>query len=419
MDKKLALKDFDIVGLIKLKDVQGIERFVTPIMGEDGEVVEYLSRSKEYYNVKSMTELSDDREQLKKLLTRDLSRRNFVIVENMLNCSARVYFRKLKNYIEYGKKSEMKLQMKMAEQCLLEDTRNIICILQQSGLINLQQQNILPQGQENSEKRAIEMDNKAILYRFCEALPTFKNAEVLTPGYGAVYIGPFLSAIRGLDFTNVLKSRYIQDTSQIPTTLSFADRCSSDRPFEEGKIVILLDDNVGTGKTMMELKQELKANGVNDVLMGAIQFNWRNYYRVSVGDKKDIERFEPEDFDFITPINYAGHKLYKHAIDRLHSSGKEYLDYLKSKSYQKNDLSDFRGAIDRGILCARRCSLDLVPGYELRLISYSYPDKPIIEKYRERIPTITNPLALEMIERITETVDQEETLERIEDNRIL
>ena len=56
MDKMIELKDFDILGIIRLKNVNGIEKYVTPILDEKGEVTEYLSRSKEYYNVKSMTE---------------------------------------------------------------------------------------------------------------------------------------------------------------------------------------------------------------------------------------------------------------------------------------------------------------------------------------------------------------------------
>lgn len=94
MDQILELKDFDVLGIIRLKDVKGIEKYVTPILDKNGEVIEYLSRSKEYYNVKSMSELSMERELLKMQLTREISRRNFVILENMLNCSARVYFKK-------------------------------------------------------------------------------------------------------------------------------------------------------------------------------------------------------------------------------------------------------------------------------------------------------------------------------------
>ena len=77
MVEQVKLKEFDILGLITLHDVQGIEKYVTPVM-VNGEVTDYLSRSKEYYNVKSMTELALEREELAMKLTRDLSKRNFV-----------------------------------------------------------------------------------------------------------------------------------------------------------------------------------------------------------------------------------------------------------------------------------------------------------------------------------------------------
>ena len=65
MNEKIDLKDFDIIGIISLNDVDGIEKYVTPVRIND-KIVTYLSRSKEYYNVKSMTELALDMEQLVK-----------------------------------------------------------------------------------------------------------------------------------------------------------------------------------------------------------------------------------------------------------------------------------------------------------------------------------------------------------------
>ena len=93
MGEKLNLRDFDIIGMITLNDIEGIEKYVTPVK-KDGKTVTYLSRSKEYYNVKNMTELALEREELKSKLTMELTKRNFVILENMLNCSGKVYFKK-------------------------------------------------------------------------------------------------------------------------------------------------------------------------------------------------------------------------------------------------------------------------------------------------------------------------------------
>ena len=125
MGEKLSLTDFDIIGLITLNDVDGIEKYVTSVR-KDGKIITYLSRSKEYYNVKNMTELAIEREELKTKLTRELTKRNFVILENMLNCSGKVYFKKFEEYIMSKKSEKNRIQLQQAEECLMEDVINIL-----------------------------------------------------------------------------------------------------------------------------------------------------------------------------------------------------------------------------------------------------------------------------------------------------
>lgn len=74
MKEKFDLRDFDILGIIELDDVQGIEKYVTPII-KNGTKRKFLSRSKEYYNVKSMSELASSREELKTKLTQDINKK--------------------------------------------------------------------------------------------------------------------------------------------------------------------------------------------------------------------------------------------------------------------------------------------------------------------------------------------------------
>ena len=95
--ERVNLTDFDIMGIFTLKEVTGIEDYVTSV--SDGQ---YLSRSKEYYKPKNFTELSTDRDFLNTLLTTKNSKRNFVILENMLNSSAKVYYASLKDHILHG-----------------------------------------------------------------------------------------------------------------------------------------------------------------------------------------------------------------------------------------------------------------------------------------------------------------------------
>ncbi len=430
--ENIKLQDFDIIGMIRLKDVQGIEKYVTPVKNENGVVEEYISRSKEYYNVKTMSELAICRDELRSLLTRECSKRNFVILENMLNCSGKVYFRKFEEYIKakvQGKNFEMyEHQLEEAERCLIEDMKNILTILQGKSLINVDLTNRLPGGYENSEQRAIEMDNKAMLYMFSQILGSVSNpekVEVVTPGYGGMYIGPMLHAMYGCKFTNILKSKYIEDTTNFDN-IDVKDLASSQRPFEKGKKVLLLDDNVGTGVTLKETKQELEKAGIENIAAGAVQYNWRNYYRVSVGEKRDIERFDINDFEILTPINYAGHKLYKRAIQLLHSSGEEYIEYLKDKAYLK-DFCDMQGAVRRGILCARPVGIELDPEGRTPNRSNLDENATLIEKYKNAPTEITNPVSKRIIRTIIDYTErlgereenEEEKKKNLEDFRII
>ncbi len=416
MEEKLELKDFDVVGIINLKDVKGIEKYVTPIIEENGNVREYLSRSKEYYNVKNMTELSQEREELKKLVTRQMTKKNFVILENMLNCSAKVYFREFEEYIKNNKKDGFTNKLAQAEKCLIQDAKNILVILEGKGLINVEKENILPEGNENSERRAIEMDNKAILYTFLKSLKLKKgldNIEILTPGYGSVYIGPFVKAMYGYDFTNLLKSKYIEETTNI-NTKTIETLMSSNRVFEEGRTIILLDDNIGTGNTMEEIKNSLNKENVSKILSGAVQYNWRNYLRVSIGDKKDIDRFEIKNFDFVSPMNFAGHKLYSHAIDMLHLSSTEYIQYLNSKSYRQKEYSDLQGVLDRGIFYARKVGLEMAEG---RIVpERTIEGTEVLDKYKEGPTKITKVNSKKIIDNIIENINDFCEKEEIEKN---
>lgn len=408
--EKVGFREFDILGIIELKDVHGIEKYVTPVV-QNGKLEGYLSRSKEYYNVKSMTELALEREELRTKITSERSKRNFVILENILNCSAKVYFKKFEKYILSGKDKKAEIQMKQAEACLLEDMNNLLTIFEENREIQISPEKILPVGTENSERRAIEMDNKAILYLFLRALKMKKHpeeVEVITPGYGSVYIGPMLSAMYGYNFTNIMKSKYISEIRN-EEEKSFASVISSERIFEPGKTIFLLDDNIGTGNTMVELKSALSKEGISNLITGAIQYNWRNYYRVSIGEKTDIDRFDVNEFDLISPFNYAGHKLYKHAIDILHSSGAEYIEYLKSKNYRLKDISDMQGAIDRGVICAKYAGLEIAKDYNAPSRT-SVQRTEVLEKYRLRGTEVTNPISRKIISDVISNVQEVEKM---------
>lgn len=402
MKEELDLRDFDVLGIIELDDIQGIEKYVTPIM-KNGTKGTFLSRSKEYYNVKSMSELASCREELKIKLTQEINRRNFVILENMANCSGRVYFKMFERYILNKKAPVYREKMERARKCLLEDVKNIMTILQGEGKIEINPDKVLPYGDENSEQRAIEMDNKAMLYLFAKTLKLNKSPdeiEILTPGYGATYIGPMFNVMYGYDFTNTLKSKYIDSTIGLEKEyVPIRDLISSERILQDKKTILLIDDNVGTGTTIAELRETLRKSDVNRVITGAIQYNWRNYCRVSIGDKQGIERFEIDDFDILSPFNYAGHKLYKHAIAMLLSSGDEYIEYLHSKDYRRKDYCDLEGLVVRSLQYAQETGLTLI---DKTVISDRKKveefNGSILQRYQGGPRKITNPISIKTMQ---------------------
>lgn len=393
MSNDVELKDFDILGIIEIKDkneIKGIEKYVTPKYGKQGdkEPVSYFSRSKEYYNVKTITELSKEREELKALADRCKTKRNFVIFENMLNCSGRAYFKLFEEYLKNKNNDEVKKSMEIAKLCMMEDTKNLVSILSNEGLININANLKLPHYDRNVNKRAIEMDNKAMLYIFSKALKfnpkIARNIHVITPGYGSTYIGPFLNVVQGFEFTNLLKSKYISESLGDNENLYVKDMVSDYKIFDKTKKVILLDDNVGTGVTLNEVKELLEDSNIKIYKTGAVQYNWKNFLRVSIGEKVGIDRFNIDDFDIITPFNYAGHKLYEHAISELHSSGNDYESYLNMKSYRKKEYCDTEGAIIRTIKELRRIGINIIGDEKVE------PTEEVVDEYRGKSPVITS-----------------------------
>ncbi len=94
-NEKVHLYEFDSNGLIDLDDSTGVENLVAPLSNG-----KYLSRNASYYEPKTYSELACERKQLREILTDDVSKKNFVILEYLSNASAKVYFEELKKMID-------------------------------------------------------------------------------------------------------------------------------------------------------------------------------------------------------------------------------------------------------------------------------------------------------------------------------
>lgn len=168
----------------------------------------------------------------------------------------------------------------------------------------------------------------------------------------------------------MLKSKYAKIES-LDKQLTILDLIVDHNALSK-KNVLFLDDNVGTGATMSEIKNALIQNGFN-VKCGAVQYNWYNYYRVEIKEK-NIERFNPCDIDYITQINYPGHKLLEHAIDIIKGvrdansnilenaivdkkyAGTNYLLYKERKNYASDGILKLQ---EKGIKYAQSSNFEI------------------------------------------------------------
>lgn len=342
---------FDVLGIFNIKDNKGVESLTTKINNED-----YLSRNMGYYAEKTYSEHSKKREHLKKLLNNDLSsEKKFIILESMLNSSAKLFYTEFRDNLESPDS-----KVEISRKCFEEDIYNLINIIE-SKPINISSFK-LPFGDKVAVNRQIELDNKALLYSFVKIFKDVSDYVIITPGLGGIHIGPFFKKMKGSEYTLIAYSAYkdknINKTTIYDDGFDIKQYALDKELFNKEKKALLLDDNIGTGLTITKMKKLLEKEFEN-IYLGAIQYNWINYYKVDIGEK-DIERFNVSEIDFFTPINYPGHNLIEHAIDiHLKESGQAYVNYLKSKNYRRDDISDFKSLVNRGIYYSNKSGIDL------------------------------------------------------------
>lgn len=113
-------------------------------------------------------------------------------------------------------------------------------------------------------------------------------------------------------------------------------------------------------------------------------------------------------------MNFAGHKLYSHAIDMLHLSSAEYIQYLNSKSYRQQEYSDLQGVLDRGIFYARKVGLEMAEG---RIVpERTVEGTEVLEQYKEGPTKIKNENSKQVISNITKAIDNYCCNDKIKEN---
>lgn len=328
-NEKLYLYEFDSNGLFDLDDVTGIEELVSPLSNG-----KYLSRNFSFYEAKTYSELADDRKRLNELLTEDLSKKNFVILEYLANSSAKIYFEELKKKIE-----NQDNQVIEAQKCFEEDCANIVRFFRnqplQKAIYNL------PNGNSKILERHIEMDNKQILYMFCSNLKFNNLVHIITPGLGSIFVGPMLKSMYGYEYTNILFSLYSKDEKlrNISTQKNFDDIFSNDLWKDTSNQLVLIDDNVGSCNTMNTIRDKLKERG-KTCRFGAIKYNWDFYNQVKHGEL-DHPTFDVSNVDFLTILDDPGYWIMRDSIVALkENDGDTYVSIMKKEGLRQTGHPD-------------------------------------------------------------------------------
>lgn len=314
-NEKLYLYEFDSNGLFDLDDATGIEELVSPLSNG-----KYLSRNSSFYEAKKYSELADNRKRLNELLTEDLSKKNFVILEYLANSSAKVYFEELKKKIENQDNRVIEVQ-----KCFEEDCANIVRFFRNQPLQKTKYD--LPDGNSKILERHIEMDNKQMLYLFCSNLKFTNQKHILNPGLGSIFIGPILKSMYGFDYTNILFSLYSKDERlrNISEQKSFEYMMSNDLWKKTQNELILIDDNTYSCSTLNSIITELELRN-KSCKFGAVKYNWDFYNQVKHGELQH-PTFDVGKVDFLTILDEPGYWIMRDSVNALKKDGGD--EYVK------------------------------------------------------------------------------------------
>ncbi len=373
-NEKLNLYEFDSNGIFDLEDATGIEKLVSPLR-----CGKYLSRNSSFYEAKTYSKLVDDRKNLSKLLTEDLSKKNFVILEYLANSSAKVYFEELKKKIE-----NQDNQVIEAQKCFEEDCTNIVRFLKSEPLQNIKHN--LPDGSNKILERHIEMDNKQILYLFCSNLKFNTSKHIITPGLGSIFVGPMLKSMYGFEYTNILFSLYSKDEKlrNISSQKNFDDICSNNLWKDTNNQLVLIDDNVSSCNTMNSIIEKLKEKG-KTCKFGAIKYNWDFYNQVKHGEL-DHPTFNVSEVDFLTILDEPGYWIMRDSIAILkETDGDTYLSIMKKEGLRQDKHPDIAILMQLAEKYSQSSGIDL---YDMNNKKIKKSSTFLCTKLREQIKEI-------------------------------
>jgi len=374
-NETLSLHEFDSNGLFNLDDVSGIEDLVEPLKNGS-----YLSRNASYYQANRYSELAEKRRKLRSILTEEPSKKNFVILEYLSNSSAKVYFEELKKEIEKQENNVVE-----ARKCFEEDCENIVRFFQNKPLLKPIYD--LPEGEDEILDRHIELDNKQILYMFCSNLNFRKPKHIITPGLGAIFVGPIMKSMYGFDYSNILFSLYSKDEKlkNITDTKAFEDLFSNNTWRTTENEILLIDDNVASCSTMNSIINNLKERG-KTCNFGAIKYNWSFYDQVKHGNLNH-PTFDTSKVDFLTIIDDPGYWIMRDSINALKKEGGDaYIQNMKKEGLRKEGVPDILTLMERAEKHSKNAGIDL---YDMDSSKIKKSSAFLCRKIKEQIKEVT------------------------------
>lgn len=325
----------------------------------------YLSRNyQQYYVFDSVKDLLDRREKLINILINENSNLNndekYVVLENILNVSARLYYLS-------GLSNSIELQTDKINgnyDMFVSDIINFVSFMKKIGLpLEFKDYKEMNDNFNIEEvlhrKIQVEFDNKSYILNYVnELVKLFKDLEledyfVITPGYGSIYLGPFVSSMTDKYSSLLLYSQYKKTgIERIDNNRDFKNLIVNSSRFN-GNQIILLDDNMGTGTTMKTIRNGLNSCGYDVKLTGSYQYTFDRLQEFSIRDRGQ-ELFNVYEQDLLTPINYPRHQILESAVARFKDSPQNCISYLNLFGYHSNLRSDYQQMVNDSLFYYNR-----------------------------------------------------------------
>jgi len=154
----------------------------------------------------------------------------------------------------------------------------------------------------------VEMDNKMILVLgYVLYADYIERCDLLIcPLLGSAQIPPFFNSLEILFSKNDCIPKQIQydyvkySTYDITDYLPFEEQLNDImNHFDKDKKILILDESLGTGRTVLAIKQSLR-NHFNSIAVASIEFKWDK--KIAWDEK--YAWFDIDEIDLITPISY-------------------------------------------------------------------------------------------------------------------